>query len=180
MEEQFIPLKPAQHPLYGEIFLGGFRKTTGRVPPLFLLEELCHRNAMFTLYHASEMPRPSIRSIDVERVAGETFNVTVTIENFGAIPTRAAIAAQKRIGEPDLLELSGPQARVLSSGRLLDRFRGTVSRVEREPHRLRVEDGIPGKGSAAFRFLVRGSGEVKIHYRSQKGGVLEGKAELKG
>ena len=25
-----------------------------------------------------------------------------------------------------------------------------------------------------------GSGEVKIHYRSQKGGVLEGKAELKG
>jgi len=180
MEEQFVPLKPAQHPLYGEIFLGGFRKTTGRVPPLFLLEELCHRNTMFTLYHAYEMPRAGIRSIEVERLAGETFHVTVTLENTGTIPTRAAIQAQKGIGEPDLLELSGPRARVLSSGRLLDRFRGTIARVEKEPQRLRIEEGIPGKGSAAFRFLVRGSGELRVQYRSQKGGVLDGKVELKG
>jgi hypothetical protein len=179
LEEQFIPLKPARHPLYGEIYLGGFRKTHGRTPPLFLLEELCHRNAVFTLYHASEMPKARVRSVEVERLAGSTFQVTVTIENQGAIPTRAAIAAARGIGKPDLLEVSGAGITVLSGGRLADRFQGIVEHVEREPHRLRIESGIPGKGAAAFRFLVRGEGEATIRYRSEKGGRLEARAALR-
>ncbi len=178
MEHQFVELKPARHPLYGDILLGGFRKTAGRVPPLFLLEELCHRNAMFTLYHAREMPRVSVRSVEVERVAAEAHHVTVTLENSRAIPTRAAIAARKGIGEPDILELVGPRVTVLSAGRLTDRFRGTVERVEHEPWRLRLEGGVPGKGSVALRFLVRGNGEAKIVYRSEKGGVVEARAVL--
>jgi hypothetical protein len=178
MEHQFVELKPFQHPLYGEIFLGGFRKTAGRLPPLFLLEELCHRNAMFTLYHAYEMPLLALRPIEVERVVGDTFHVTVTIENARAIPSRAAVAARKKIGEPDLLELRGPHVTVLSAGRLLDKFRGTVNRVTDEPWRLRLDDGVPGKGAVTFRFLVRGSGEATISYRSEKGGVVEGKTVL--
>jgi hypothetical protein len=179
--EQFVELKPAHHPLYGDIFLGGFRKTFGRVPPAFLLAELCHRNAMFTLYHASEMPRARVRSVEVEKLGEKTFHVTVTLENRGAIPTRAAIAARKGLGLPDTLEVSGPGIQVISSGRLLDKFRGTVARAEREPQPgvLRIEEGIPGKGSAVFRFLVRGSGEAAVTYRSEKGGTAEAKAVLR-
>ncbi|MBI4606683.1 MAG: peptidase M14 [Planctomycetes bacterium] len=94
LEHQFVELKPARHPLYGEVLLGGFRKTAGRTPPLFLLEELCHRNAMFTLYHAYEMPRVAFRSVEVERLAGEVSAVTVTLENSRSIPSRSAMAAR--------------------------------------------------------------------------------------
>ena len=54
---QFVPWKPAKHPLYGDIEIGGFVKQSQRVPPPFLIEELCHRNAAFAIYHADQMPR---------------------------------------------------------------------------------------------------------------------------
>jgi hypothetical protein len=178
LEKQYVPLKPARHPLYGEILIGGFRKAHGRMPPTFLLEELCHRNAMFTLHHAAEMPEVRIRPLEVERISAGVFQVTVTLENLGRIPTRAAIAAQKRIGLPDLLELGGPRAAALAGGRLRDRFRGSVDLVDREPGRLRLEDGVRGKGTVAYRFIVRGEGEVLVRYTSEKGGTLESRAML--
>jgi hypothetical protein len=178
LERQYVPLKPARHPLYGDILIGGFRKTHGRLPPTFLLEELCHRNAMFTLYHASEMPDVRMRPLEVERISGSVSRVTVTLENSGRIPTRSAIAAQKRIGLPDLLELTGPRAAAIAGGRLRDRFRGTIDLVDREPGRLRLEDGVRGKGTAAYRFIVRGSGEVIVRYTSEKGGTVESRAAL--
>ena len=178
LERQYVPLKPARHPLYGDILLGGFKKTVGRMPPTFLLEELCHRNAMFTLYHASEMPDVRMRPLEVERVSATVFNVTVTLENSGRIPTRSAIASQRKIGLPDTLELTGPRAAAIAGGRLRDRFRGSVDLVDREPGRLRLEDGVPGKGRVSYRFLVRGDGEVVVRYVSEKGGELESRVTL--
>ena len=116
-----------------------------------------------------------MRPVEVERLAGETHLVTVTLENSGAIPSRAGIAAIKKIGTPDFLELTGPGLTVVSSGRLTDRFRGTLERVENEPARLRLEEGIPGHGWGTWRFLVRGAGEATVIYRSEKGGQLETK-----
>ncbi len=178
MEGQFVELKPARHPLYGDIFLGGYKKTSGRTPPLFLLEELCHRNAMFTLYHAWEMPRVSLEPVEIERLAGTTCSVTVTLANSRAIPSRSEIQARRHIRGADLLELSGPGVSVLAAGRLTDRFRGTIDRVEHEPARLRLESGVSGKGRVTLRFLVRGSGEATIVYSSEKGGRLESKIKL--
>ena len=52
----FVEWHPFDHPTYGPIELGGFVKESQRVPPPFLLEELCHRNTAFVLYHADQMP----------------------------------------------------------------------------------------------------------------------------
>ncbi|HZN56965.1 MAG TPA: M14 family metallopeptidase, partial [Planctomycetota bacterium] len=175
---QFVPLKPAQHPLYGEILLGGFRKMAGRMPPLFLLEELCHRNAAFTLYHASEMPRVRVRSIDAQRIAGDASQVTLVLENLRAIPSRSGIAAAKRLGEPDVVELSGPNARVLASGVLTDKFQGLFDGSDEEPARVKLDGGVPGNDSVSVRFIVRGSGQVEVKYTSEKGGRLDAKVVL--
>ena len=63
--------KPAKHPLYGDIEIGGFVKESQRVPPTFMIEELCHRNAAFVIYHAErQMPRSGVqrhRGEDLER-----------------------------------------------------------------------------------------------------------------
>ena len=45
----FVALAPVEHPLYGEIEIGGFIKDVGRVPPTFLIEEMLHRNALFCI-----------------------------------------------------------------------------------------------------------------------------------
>jgi hypothetical protein len=56
----FVPWHPFEHPLYGKIEIGGYRKDTTRVPPTFLIEGMIHRNALFCLRHAKEMPLVTI------------------------------------------------------------------------------------------------------------------------
>ena len=57
--EVYTPWKPIDHPTYGPIEIGGFRRMYGRVPPAFMIEEMLHRNTAFTLYHADQMPPPN-------------------------------------------------------------------------------------------------------------------------
>ena len=57
----FVPWHEVDHPQYGKIEVGGFKKNWVRQPPSFLLEEECHRNMAFTLYHADQMPLVKIQ-----------------------------------------------------------------------------------------------------------------------
>ena len=85
---QFVPWKPVKHPLYGEIEVGGFVKQSQRVPPPFLIEELCHRNAAFVVYHADQMPRVVWDEVKVEPLGAETFSVTASVRNTRSHPQR--------------------------------------------------------------------------------------------
>jgi len=171
--EGHVAWHPFQHPTYGEIELGGWRKMTGRVPPPFMLEELCHRNAAFTLYHAEQMPVVRLGAVDVERLEAETWRVTATAENPRLIPTRSAMAARRKEGRPDLFTISGNGLSVLSGGRVTDRWFRRVDPVERDPGRLRIEDGLRGQGTLMVEWIVRGKGEVKVAYDAEKGGLAE-------
>ena len=68
----FKEWKPAKHPLYGDIEIGGFVKESQRVPPTFMIEELCHRNAAFVIYHADQMPRLEFGDVEVKPLGAET------------------------------------------------------------------------------------------------------------
>src|SRR5262249_6659523 len=83
----YVAWKPAKHPLYGDIEVGGFVKQSQRVPPSFLLEELCHRNAAFVIYHADQMPRVAWDEVKADSVAPGLFAVTATVKNTRSIPT---------------------------------------------------------------------------------------------
>ena len=82
------------------IEIGGFVKQSQRVPPPFLIEELCHRNAAFVLYHADQMPLLDWEDLRSSR-SGETCAVTASVANARAIPTRSAQARRRKIGLPD-------------------------------------------------------------------------------
>jgi len=60
MSSGFVPWHPFDHPQFGKIEIGGWKKDVGRVPPTFMIEEMIHRNAMFCLKHAREMPLVTI------------------------------------------------------------------------------------------------------------------------
>ena len=67
----FVPWTRVKHPLYGDIEVGGFVKQSQRVPPSFLIEELCHRNAAFVdLPRRPDAPPRSGTSSRSRRSAG--------------------------------------------------------------------------------------------------------------
>lgn len=168
----YRPWKPYKHPLYGDIEIGGFVKESQRVPPPFLIEELCHRNAAFVIYHADQMPRVVWDELAVERLGPGTFAVTATVKNTRAIPTVAAQAAQRRLGLPDTLSLSGKGLTVVGGGTLVNRDTGEVRAAEHQPETLRLPSGVAGHSVARVRWFVRGKGEATVTFASQKGGTI--------
>jgi hypothetical protein len=165
------------HPQFGRIEIGGWRKETGRVPPPFMLEEELHRNMAFVLFHAASMPLVTPDAATARPVGGGLFEVDAVFRNEGWIPTRTQRAADKKIGAPDRAKIEG--AEVLSGG-VVD---GKTNRVEapdvRRPADLRLWRGIDGDGAIRLRWLVRGPGRVLITYRAEKGGVATATVELR-
>ncbi len=165
----FVPWHEVEHPEYGTVELGGFRKATGRVPPPFMIEEMLHRNALFCVYQAQQMPQVEIEETRVDALGGGTFRVSATLRNLRRVPTRASLAASKKMGLPDLLTLEGEGITVVSGGISTDRFRtNEVDLVEHEPARLRLEQGVPSFGRVTAQWIVRGRGKARIAFVAEK------------
>ncbi|MDT8369527.1 MAG: M14 family metallopeptidase [Longimicrobiales bacterium] len=167
----YVEWAPFDHPQYGEVEMGGWRKLQGRVNPRFMSMELFHRNMAFTLYQADQMPLISMGEAEVERVSGNTFRVRVPITNERLMPTILERARNHKVVRPDILTLEG--AEVLMAG-WVDRhnFDGSVDRIDQaELDRILIRSGHPGRTTRWIEYLVRGSGRVTIEYSSQKGGT---------
>ncbi len=177
LEEGMVKWHEFDHPTYGKIEIGGTRQNWGRTPPSFLLEEECHRNMAFTLYHADQMPRLRIGEINIEKMADGLSKIWVTIENQRLIPTRTTQDVSNHISPPDIVTLTGPGVKVLSSGRVTDRFFKRVEAVKRRPERVEL-DAIPGMQEVRVQFIVTGTGAFKITVDSAKGGLLTSEARL--
>jgi len=177
--ETFVPWHEVEHPQYGTVEVGGFRKMTGRVPPPFMIEEMLHRNAAFCVFHAEQMPKLELVWLEVEPGPGGARIITLEVRNERWIPTRSAIAAQKGIGRPDLVTLSGDQLVVVAGGPGASRFdRTAFDAVEHEPARLRLDRGVPGHGTERLRWVVRGSGDFSITWDSQHAPTLRVEGSL--
>ncbi|MFN0205287.1 MAG: M14 family metallopeptidase [Planctomycetota bacterium] len=176
----FVNWHKVNHPQYGEVEIGGFRKSTGRVPPGFMIEEMLHRNALFCIYQADQMPQVELDEFTAEKIGNDLYRVTAVIKNKRRMPTRSAMSANKEIGKPDLLTISGNNIKVSAGGSATDRFRLNELRiVENEPERLLLNDGIPGLGRYTARWIVRGSGTAKVEFVSEKTAPIRGEVELK-
>jgi len=177
--QTFTDYTEYDHPTLGKILIGGGTKYSSRVTPPFMLEEGCHRNFAFTMFHASNMPEINFNWVGIKPIANGLWEITIEIENKKIIPTRMGIAANKHIGLPDVLTLDG--ADVVLAGTLEDRFDKTIDPVDHLPAKLFVEKGIPSKGMSTFRFLVKGSdGDmVRLHYSAEKASDIDIRFPLK-
>jgi murein tripeptide amidase MpaA len=168
---------PFKHPLYGDIEIGGLKKEWGRAPVSFLLEEECHRNMAFTLYHADQMPRLRISECRSERLESRLFKIQVAIENERMIPTRTRQDVKNRINPPDVVSLKGERVEVIASGRITDRFTRQVEPTRRRPYRVEV-DAMPGLERVEVQFIIKGEGAFEVTVDSAKGGKLTKTAQL--
>ena len=171
MGDGFVPWQEYEHPTYGTVEIGGRKKQWGRIPPSFLLEEELHRNMAFTLYHADMMPLLQISEVKVEVLGESLFKIWVTIENKRLIPTRTGQDVANHINPPDIVSIGGDKLRVLSSGRITDRFFKRVQAVERRPERVEL-DTIDGMSVVRVQFIVEGKGEFSVTVDSTKAGLL--------
>lgn len=171
LSEAMVKWHEYDHPQFGKIELGGTKKTWGRTPPSFLLEEECHRNMAFTLYHADQMPRLKISEITVDKLNDGLFRIWVAIENERLIPTRLQQDVQNHISAPDIVSVTGPEIKVLSSGLVTDRFARRVTPVKRRPARVEL-DTIPGMGVTRTQFIVSGRGKFQVTVDSAHGGFV--------
>ena len=165
--EGVVDWKPYDHPQYGKIEIGGVKKAWTRTAPSFLLEEMCHRNMAFTLFHTYHTPQVSIDTITTKELSGGLTEVTAAIRNSRVIPTHTLQDVENKITRPDRVSISG--GRVLSGALLENRFMNQAVEQKRNPSRLDIKS-IPGMGAVYVRWIVEGKGPFFITVDSVKGG----------
>lgn len=176
MGARYATRKPAKHPVYGDIEIGGWKKDTDRVPPPFMLEELCHRNMAFTLYQAETLPDVQWGEVMVESAGDGLWRVRVELKNPNITPSRTARARDKGIGIPDILTCDIPGGRVVTGGVVGGAWgREKVDIVSYRPERIVLAGGVPGRGRVRVEWLVesRSKPTPKLRFVSEKCGTIE-------
>lgn len=179
--DEFNEWKEFDHPVYGKVEIGGWKKYQGRIQPRFMGEEVCHRNMAFSLYQADEMPQMAAGEATVESLGGGVYRVRVDFTNKKLIPTILAKAAQNNVVRPDLLTAGGRNVEVLSAAWVRDKIRpGPTQLIDQpDPARIIVRNGHPGRTTRTIEYIVRGSGEMIVTYSSVKGGTATKTVTLK-
>ena len=165
----FTMWKSFNHPTYGEVEIGGFKKNFGRATPGFLLEEECHRNMVFTFYHAYHMPNISVDKITKKSLGGGLTEVTAIIKNDRLMPTHASQDLKYKIERPDFISLSGGK---VIAGMIVNNDDFNVTTEQKvNPEKLRINN-ISGNSTVKVRWIVKGGSNYKVTVDSAKGGLV--------
>lgn len=169
--------KPYDHPVYGEIEIGGWAKMSSRLPHPFMLQDLVHRNASAVMYAASQTPDISMEIFETEQVSGNLHRVRVRVVNRNAIPTMTYHAVQNKLYPQDRLTVSGSNAKVVAGGELTDHYNDRVNYKEHKPEVQFFY--VRGNDASEYEFLVEGSGTLNVEYVSRKAGTRNATTTLR-
>ena len=167
-----VDWEEVEHPVYGQIEVGGLKKNWGRQPPGFMLQEECHRNMAFTLFHADQLPLVEIGEVATRGLGDDLWEITVVVQNQRLAPTHAAIDVKQRITRPNRVSIEGPSLEVLTGQHSEDLLFRTAQLQDRQPSTVKVPR-ISGRSVVYVRWIVRGQGTVRIAVDSVKGGQAE-------
>lgn len=177
----FTEYKEFDHPEYGKVLIGGPNRWSSRATPNFMLEEECHRNFAFTMFHASHMPLLSFNRVEAKDLGGGLWQVTAEIRNEKLIPTRLAVARTRGIGANDILTCEPSGGTVVTSGSIRQWIDTDFNAVREEPGRVQLPGGIGGQRAETYRYIVTGKkgDTVTLKYTAEKAKNIEATVELK-
>ena len=176
---QWVDWHPYNHPQYGPIEIGGFKRDVGRVPEGWALEDETHRSNAFVLFNAYHLPRLSIGEPTVQKVGEGLWKLQVPVLNDRGIPSMTAVAVNNKLHRQDVATVTSDKgAKVISSGIVNDPFLDKIEIQEHRPERLMVP-GVEGMSTRTLFFLVQGDGDVTVSYDSVKGGKVSKKIALR-
>lgn len=169
-KDAFVEWHTYDHPQYGIIEIGGFKKNFTRMHPGFLLEGDAHRNMAFTVYHVYHTPKLEIDTIMEKSIGDALKEVTVVISNKRLMPTHSSQDLKYKIERPDYISLTG--AKVIA-GMTVDNFNPAAT-VEQKNNPQTIEvDNIPGLSRVTVRWIIAGNAKYTISVDSRKGGLAE-------
>jgi hypothetical protein len=115
----------------------------------------------------------------VKKAGEHLWKIEVPVLNDRAIPSMTATAAQNRLHRQDVATVTGGTGvRVIASGIVNDAYLDKIEMQDHRADRLMVP-GVDGLSTRTLFFLVKGDGEVTIHFDSLKGGQLARKVALR-
>ena len=162
--EMYKEWKKYNHPTYGEIEIGGWVKMTSRLPQIFMLQELVHRNASVVFLAAENTPDISMEVFDVKEIGKNLSQVRVRLKNKNGLPTMTNDSFKNKLYTPDMLKVAG--AKVVAGGKISDFRLNKVSYKDNKPDIQFLS--VPSYGTVEYQFLVEGKGEITISYESRK------------
>jgi hypothetical protein len=162
------------HPVYGEVEIGGWVKMSSRLPHPFMLPELVHRNASVVLLAAANTPEISMEIFDVKEVENNLHQVRVRLKNKNGLPSMSKESVNKNIHRQDVLKISG--GKVVAGGKINDIRLNKVDYKEKKPEVQFLS--VPGYGNVEYQFLIEGKGEITVEYESLKAKNLKTSVKL--
>jgi hypothetical protein len=168
-KDAFVEWHEYNHPQYGKIEIGGFKKNFGRMHPGFLMESDAHRNMSFSIFHCYQTPKITIDSIAEKDLGDGLKEITAVVSNERIIPTHASQDLKFKIEKPDVIILTG--AKVLAGMVVDNRDLNLNTEQKTNPAAIAVAN-IPGQGTVTVRWIVQGSGKYTITVDSRKGGLV--------
>jgi len=171
-EEGIVPWKKVTHPQFGAIEIGGVKKSWTRTAPSFLIEDMCHRNMAFTLFHAYHLPLIKIDSVWVQKRSAGITQIDAIIQNDRILPTRSAHEVINNINPPDMVSLRGKNIKVVAGFVVENPLMNQAKEQKYQPEKLRV-DTINGMSRVQVRWIVSGSSKFKVQVKSSRGGIKE-------
>lgn len=168
-KDAFVDWHEYDHPDYGKIEIGGFKKNFGRAHPGFLLEADAHRNMAFTIYHAYHTPSLHIDTVMEKDLGDGLRELTAVISNKRLMPTHSSQDVKYKIERPDIVSLTG--AKVLA-GMIVENADLNISAEQKNDPANILLRNIPGLGFVTVRWIVQGTGKYTVTVDSQKGGTV--------
>ncbi|MBN2281665.1 MAG: peptidase M14 [Candidatus Marinimicrobia bacterium] len=172
-QEGIVPWKKINHPQYGEIEIGGFKKSWTRTAPSFMIEEMCHRNMAFTLFHAYNLPVVKFDEVTRKDIGDGLEQIDVILKNERVIPTRSYYEIEKQLTVPDFLEISSEDKNdVIAAMIVYDKYLNNTREIEKQPVRVKI-DQIDGNATCQVRWIVKKGKKYTVKYTSKKAIDLE-------
>ena len=167
--EGFVSWKKINHPQYGEIEIGGVKKSWTRTPPSFLMEDMCHRNMAFTLFHAYHLPQVTIDSVMAKDLDNGLYQIDAILLNSRMIPTRSDHEITNKFTRPDWVMLK--EADVLAGFVVTNPLMNLTVEQKYRPACINV-NAVPPMGTVQVRWIVDGKPDGYIVFDSEKGGIV--------
>jgi hypothetical protein len=169
-EDAYVEWMPFDHPTYGEIEIGGFKRNFSRTDPGFMLESDAHRNMAFTIFHAYQTPKLVVQNVEEKDLGKGLKEITVIIANQRMIPTHSGNDIQNKIIRPDIISIKGID--VLAGMVVINNDMNLTKEQSYDPDQIEISN-IPGMSAVRVRWIVSGNNDYTIIVDSEKGGKVE-------
>jgi hypothetical protein len=195
----FLEWKPAHHPVYGDIELGGFNpKFFSQNPPPRLLDSWAGKEALFNLEMIKYLPEMAWETVEVKKLKSfktdsADYQLKISVRNNGKLPTALKQALLVKIVRNDRIVLQFDTAGVTKDKPVYRLITDEKPATGRTGRNMEYEPGRGSRGQeisrdipctqggtvneALFRIRLYNRSELagRASFYSTRGGILEGK-----